>query len=99
MRRGLFEVVLLHVVAERPETHSEQLRRLDLHATRLAERIRDVLALEMLDVFLEVEALFRQHARGSPGGRLRRRAWRDDRTLHAADGLREAFRQDGWRAL
>src|SRR6476660_7918622 len=54
--RTLFEVVLLGVVPEGPKAHTEQLGRLDLHAASAAQRLGDVLPLDVLDVTLEVEA-------------------------------------------
>src|SRR6266545_8302231 len=59
----LFQVVLLHIVPEGSEAHTEQLRRSHFHTPRLAQRVGEVLAFEMLDVLLEIEPLFRQPAR------------------------------------
>src|SRR5688500_16228600 len=51
------EIVLLHVIAERPEAHTEKLRGLHLHAAGAPQRFGDVLALDLLHVLLEIEAL------------------------------------------
>ena len=56
----LAQVVLLHVIAERPEAHAEQLGRLHLHAAGPLQGLRDVVALDLLDVRLEIEASRRQ---------------------------------------
>src|SRR5262249_1887669 len=54
--RSSAEVVLLDIVAERPEAHAEQLRGLPLHAAGTLQRFRDVSALDLFDVGFEIEA-------------------------------------------
>ena len=53
----LLQIVLLHVIAERPEAHAQELGGLDLDAAGSLERLRNVLAFDVLDVLLEVEAI------------------------------------------
>src|SRR6478609_1948667 len=53
--RRLPQVVLLHVVAERTEAHSQQVGSLHLHAVGALERLRDVAALDFLDACFKVE--------------------------------------------
>lgn len=50
------EVVLLDVIAKRPEAHAEQFGGLHLHTTSTLQRLRDVAALNLLDVRFEVES-------------------------------------------
>src|SRR5437764_7240498 len=64
------QVVFLYVIAERTEAHSEELRGLDLHAAGARERLRDVPALDLLHVRLEIDAAFGQRVdrrRRGPG--------------------------------
>src|SRR5207253_2644551 len=57
------EIVLLDVVAKGPEAHPEELRGFHLDAAGALEGLRDVAALDLLDVGLEVKPRIRE-----PGG-------------------------------
>ena len=84
----LLQVVLLRVVPERPEAHTQELRRPHLDPSGAAQRFGDVLLLDVLDVLFQVEPVVGEAlscwAAGSSGtaGRLR------------ADLLGQAFRKD-----
>src|SRR5438046_3208439 len=65
-RMSLAKIVFFYVVAERSEAHAEQLRGFHLHAASALKRLRDVAALDALNVRFEIEAawqlLARRHA-------------------------------------
>src|SRR5476649_2077500 len=83
------EVVLLHIVAERPEAHAQQLCRLDLDTPRLLERFGDVAPLYLLHMRFQVETRIGQTVRARHGG--------TDRI--AADVGRQAVGQNRRRRL
>src|SRR6185436_132087 len=56
----LAQVVLLHVIAEGSEAHAEEFRGLHLDTSGALQRLRDVIALDLLHVCLEIEATGRQ---------------------------------------
>src|SRR6185295_20050195 len=56
--RAAFQAGFLRVVAERAEAHAEELGGLGLHAARALERLDHQLGADVLEVRLEVEALF-----------------------------------------
>src|ERR1051326_5458588 len=87
---GSTQVVFLHVVAERPEAHAEQFSGLDLNSAGTAQRLRDVAALDLLDVRFEVEARLGQDL--GRGGRT------GARTI-AAHAARQAVGQNRLRRL
>ena len=71
---GLPELVLFHVVAERPKAHAQEFGGLVLAPTGLRQGLRDVSALDRLDVLPQVEASRRQRVgRHSVGVEDRRR--------------------------
>src|SRR6266851_1537513 len=91
-RHGLSaEIVLLHVIAKGPEAHPEELRGLHLNAAGALEGLRDVAALDLLDVGLEVEPRIRQAA----GGRAVARSGAPDRRWEAlGQNRRRGFESD-----
>src|SRR5688500_750117 len=57
---ALAQVVLLDVITEGSEAHAEELRRLHLHAAGTLQGLSNIVALDLLDVRLEIEAASRQ---------------------------------------
>src|ERR1700730_15585862 len=78
------EIVLLHIIANGPESHPQQFRGLDLDAAGALEGLRDVGALDLLDVGFEVEPRIGQPVGGGAVARS-----------GASDGRWEAFGQNG----
>ena len=91
-RRGstLFQVVLLRVVAERPEAHAEEFGGSHLHSTGALQRQRQVVPVKRLASRLQIETL----AQCRQFGRRRR-----NRGSPEAYGIREAFRKNSLRPL
>src|SRR6266853_974940 len=87
------QIVLLHIIAKRPETHPTQLGRFDLYAASSFERLREVAALDLLDVCLEIEA-----GRGQRSVHRRRGHQRWSHGI-ASNGGRQTVGQYGRRRL
>src|SRR4029450_2505189 len=84
---ALFQVVLLHVVAERPEAHTHQFGSLHLHPPGALECLSDVSALNFCDVRFQIEAGFRKCVH-----RLEISGYRSVATKR----WRQTVGQDGW---
>ena len=61
------QIEFLGVVAERPEAHAKQVRGLGLHASAPLECQRDVMAIELLSLRLEIETFLNIRQTGPRG--------------------------------
>src|SRR5262249_53548707 len=80
------EVVLLHVITKRAETHAEKFGGFDLNAAGALERFREIPRVDPLDVRFEVKAGVREFDGGWISAVARRRS--------TANGRRKAFHQN-----